>query len=697
MLLLLACSKDAPDSAEERVHPTLMVRPEMREGILERVEQPPLDEVMDQLVARADQDYRETTLEGWDSSAHGHNGSVAQANAFLAWLYEDQTRAERAIEGFAYLDDDWSDNGNWDINIRMPYSLMGYSNAHDLLLGTPWYPEADQQRAEELLTSINEQFFDLYVRDDTMRQLSLGFSQNNHPIRTASAIGYVALAFPEHPDAQEWLDFAIEENAYLWGPEGHYVQADGGISEGPLYYHFGMPAALAFFIAVENSTDVGDLYTKSCVNRQDVDPWLDHGCVPGEEFTFDNPLHAQSFADAFTWSVAIRLPWGPRPPLADARFDSANGGPVLQHWAPDIPATFDWLTNLGDPLKTTGGMELPPYHLAYADPDASSEEPEWTTRFMPAAGNAVFRSDWSSEARWLLLVAENGDARKTLHDHVDGSSITLAAYGQYLLLDPGYYKPNELNNAVTAQGDAHNLILVDGQGPPDKGLLQDFGDTDAYLENTLESPDLDYAEAHISYEDVDFVRSVVMVRHRWFVVADRTDTQAQARRFTFRLSGYAGTEDTGGSFTLTDQGAVWARELASVEVYVASPEGELSFEAPERVDHQRPYVHELDEVGHHSVMDASITARSPDFLSVLAPWPSEGEALSVSAVEGATAWRVEQDLVWMPAGDGSLEVDGRLLETDAELVVYGLEDGLALLVGGSSLSVDGAPVEALSP
>jgi hypothetical protein len=700
LLILMGCTRAVPDSSSEPVHPTLMVQDPMREGILERIEREPLAGVLVQVTERADQDYRETSLEGWDPSDHGHNAGVSQANAFLAWLYQDPQRAVRAIEGFQHLDDDWSDNDNWDINIRMPYALMGYTNAHDLLLGTPWYPLDEQERLEGLLTSINEQFFDTYVRDDTMRQLALGFSQNNHPIRTASAIGYVALGFPEHPDAQEWLDFAVEENAYLWGPEGHYVQPDGGISEGPLYYHFGMPAALAFFIAVENSTDIADLYTKSCLNRQDVDPWLDHGCVEGQTFTFDNPLGAQGFADAFTWSVALRLPWGPRPPLADARFDSANGGPVLQHWAPGIPATFDWLTNLEDPEKTTGGMELGPYHLAYMDPDASAEPPEWTTRFMPQAGNAVFRSGWDSQALWLLLVAENGDARKTLHDHVDGSSFTLAAYGEYLLMDPGYYKPNELNNAVTAQGDAHNLILVDGQGPPDKGLLQSFGDTDAFLENTLESEQLDYAEAWISYEDTAFERSVLMVRDRWFAVVDRLDSQASERTFTWRVNGYAGTEETGGRFALTEDGAVWERTRAGVFVHVASPEGPLSYEAPERQDFQRPYVHELDTVGHHSVLDASISATSPDFLAVLAPYEVGGLPLEVQPVEGLTrgvAWRVEDDLIWLTAGASTLEIDGLTLETDAEVVFYGLTDGLALIARGSGLSVDGAEVDALRP
>ena len=69
-------------------------------------------------------------------------------------------------------------------------------------------------------------------------------------------------------------------------------------------------------------------------------------------------------------------------------------------------------------------------------------------------------------------------------------------------MDPGYYKPNDLNNALTAHADSHNVILIDGQGAPDKGLLTDFGDTDAFLENTLDGTAFDYAEARQSYRDM---------------------------------------------------------------------------------------------------------------------------------------------------------------------------------------------------
>lgn len=647
-LLLLACTQPDDTAQPPREHPHLMVTADMREDI------PRSGDFYDIVLDRAGQDYRETSLEGWNSSDHGHNGGVAQAAALLGWAHRDEALLAKAREGFQHLDDDWADNGDWDVNIRMAYPMMGYSNAHDLLLATDSYTDEEAQRNAEVLGSLNEQFYAAYVEDDTMRQIALGFSQNNHPIRTASTLGYTALLLlDEHPDAREWLDFALSEDAYLWGPEGHYVQPDGGISEGPLYYHFGLSAALPFFIAVENTLGEDPDFHLTCINRQEVEPWAGHGCVEGQASSFDNPLRNPLFAASQRWAVSIRLPWGPRPPLGDARFDSANGGPVLSSFLNDTWGDWDWQSNTSAPMKTSGGMDLAPWYLAYASQDAAVPPPT-TTVFLPDAGNAVFRSSWDSDALWGLLVAEHGDARKTLHDHVDGTSFTLAAYGEYLLLDPGYYKPNELDNAVTAQGDAHNLILVDGQGPPDKGLLTDFGDTDAWLENTQQTALVDYAEARSYYQDHKIVRGVTMVRGKYFVISDRLEGSGE-HEYTFRLNGYAGHPDVGGTFTLHEDGATWEREAAGVRVFV-SASAPLRLEEPPFVEGARPHVHEFEQSqpGHHTVLDCIATGSAPDFLSIALPYRTGDDPLTVEAIEGG--WRVGEDTVLWE--DGSLVITG---------------------------------------
>src|SRR5207237_809433 len=158
--------------------------------------------------------------------------------------------------------------------------------------------------------------------------------------------------------------------------------------------------------------------------------------------------------------------------------------------------------------------DLTPWYLAYLA-DVTPAQPPWRNRFFPDGGQAIFRSGWGSHDLWLTLVADHGPARKTLHNHADGASFALSAYGDDLLIDTGYYKPESLANPVTMDAPSHNVILVDGVGAPKRGLLDDWGDTDAFLENTLDGDAIAWAEARIAYEKATIRRGVAFVRKRY--------------------------------------------------------------------------------------------------------------------------------------------------------------------------------------
>lgn len=689
-------------------HPRWMVRPEDRGRILARLEREPYASILATLRQRAAREYAPTPLGSWDHEANGRNGETAQDAAFLAWLEGDESLAAKVRDFFRRLPTDYETHTVPDINIRMPHTLIGYANAWDLLMGTAYFPQEEAETSAQKLCDITRKFFGEFVESDVIRQIWLGVSQNNHPIRTAAAIGYVALVLPQCEGSREWADWAASEMAYLWGPEGRYVQPDGGISEGPFYYGFGLSAALPFLLAMDLNRQQARVFRWNCVNRQDVDPWAPRTCVDGEPFLFPHLLRDPWFHASVDWWITLRLPSGWCPPLGDARMRPLNGVALFTAFAQDPGRyRFAWETTLDPGPEMTAGMDLTPYHLAWFE-DVVSSEPPWTSRFLPAAGNAVFRSGWDHDALWLLLVAEHGPARKTLHDHVDGTSFSLAAYGEYLLVDPGYYKPNPLDNAKTAHAPSHNVILIDGRGAPNKGYLTDFGDTDAFLKHPLAAGPFEHAEAWQTYENTRIERSVVFVRGRYFVVADRLATSLTSpREHAWRVHGNAGYT-AGGTFTMHPDGPEFVREAAGVRVHLASTKGPLAFREPDYTPLTAPHVHEFDrqgKVADHAVVDGVVNAVAPQFLAVLAPyrlWAVSGDPDAPLDVEevptgsGAAAFLVThaggRDLVWVrePDGSGAWTLpEGRSFETDAIAGVMGLDDGAILLIRGSRVGLDG--------
>lgn len=706
-LFVLGCS-DEPAADHE---PWLWVRADRQAEIASRATREPYAAILEVIEATANEPIREPEPGRWDHGAIGHDNRVAQANAVLAWLFSDETRGRRAVERMLRMPTDFENNDTWDVNIRMPHVLMTYAYAWDLLRATPFMTDAEAEETKARLLAVTAAFFDEYLENNLTRQAVIGFAQNNHPIRTAAAIGLVALLFPDDPRSATWASWAVSEIDYLMGPNGKYIQPDGGVSEGPFYYGFAFGPAIALFIAMDNAPDPGRTFLRDCRNRQDVEPWADHGCIDGEPFVFDNPLRGDLLEASVDWSIALRLPIGWRPPLADGNFIHHPGGALLSHYgaAPHLMWDFEHRPAALD-RALTWGMDLAAHHLAYLDDAVTAEEPPYQNRFMPEAGNAIFRSGWDEDARWLMLVAERGPARKTLHDHVDGTSFTLAAYGEYLLLDPGYYKPNELDNAITSGPESHNVVLIDGAGAPPKGLLWDFGDADAFLENTIDGELVAYAEAHQRYQETTFERSVIFVRQRYFVVADRLDTDATAPRdHAFRVGGWAGF-DVGGLFAIDGATAHWQREKAGVFVHLGATDPGLSFVEPPREPLTAPHVGAFDEqrnVHDHGVADGLVQALEPGFLAVLAPYRVGGSGdeapLTVSPIDAgsdAVAWLVEGDdgreLVWLrkPGAASTLAVGPQTVSTDGEIAMVSLDGAFALVARGTELSLDGAPVVA---
>ena len=704
-----AC-KDDPETTEPEPivfvvpdHPYMLVTADRKDLILENIESETLGHIFTRIQSQALKELKTPEPGDWDAGLHGDNAEIAMFNAFIAWLQDDAEAAARSIAAMEMLETNWDDHTQWGINIRMPESLMHYTAAWDFLMATEFFSQEQSQAIEEKLTAITEQFYDYYVLDPFFRGLALEVAQNNHPIRTAACIGFIGLAFQDHPKAKEWLDWAVSELDYLMGPGGQYVQVDGSVSEGPHYFSFGFAPTVAFFIAVDNRQDPETLYNRNCINRSDLDPWTGHGCTDDEVFTYPSPIRSEFMHAVLDWSLSIRLPQGHRAPIADSPLRNQAAQALFVHYGAPQHHLWDWSSNPNDPYKIRGGHDLSISHLAYVQPSTNAEPPSWKNRFLPDGGMANFRSGWQTDDRVLMLMGESGAARKTLHDHVDGTSFVMGAYGELLVTDTGYYKPNERDNAVTANASSHNVILIDGKGAPAKGILNAWGGADAFIENTLETQNLAYAESRQTYEDTQIIRGVVFVRERYFVMADQLTSEDTANReYRYRTHAYAGY-DLGGEVILQEHGPHIQRDTGALEIFTACTAGLCTVEEPSYTPLYLPHVHKLNsEAGDHKVTDSVTTANAPDFLTVLAPYQIGQTSglhapLTVTAIEVShgAAWLIEnaghRDVAWTreTGAPETLELPtGETISTDAYFSLASLDNELAILSRGNYIKIN---------
>lgn len=148
----------------------------------------------------------------------------------------------------------------------------------------------------------------------------------------------------------------------------------------------------------------------------------------------------------------------------------------------------------------------------------------------PWAGQVVMRSSWKADAHWAFFdIGPYG----TSHQHRDKLHISIDALGRALLVDAGRYnyQRGKFRHYFTGSA-AHNVIRIDG------------GDQNPYTERAQSpvaageygsTPEWDFARGiyDAGYEGVRgqaiHTRAIVYVRDRFWVVADRIETDRPRR------------------------------------------------------------------------------------------------------------------------------------------------------------------------
>jgi len=656
-----------PFKPELTYRPRLMLTPDEVPSISGRLNREPYLTLWQRVSSQA---ARTPDLSGgqYDAPREYSNANIAKANAFLYLINGNETAAEKSaliLEALLY------DFGPLsldllDYDIHVAEAIMLYCQTLDLLFAGDYLDEPRKEAIWQRLELMVQNAYTYFVVDwGFLRQLS----SNNHEIKFASALGIAAIALNTSDHAQTWINYGLTSATTVM----FEVQTSpgGAIAEGPYYAMYSAVNHMPFFLSYDSFTggESGNFLQRQCGPMGGSCEWVSKWV--------DNPLTDPRHLSSLEWGWRIRMPDGTRPPYDDSNLSGAFDA-LLATRLSDGTLAWDWLQAPGSPYLSEWCADISADILCAYDDQAITPAPPNADPFqyIPESGDAVFRSSWDSNAVFLLFLAENGQARSagSGHEHPDPCTIQLYAYNQYLLIDSGYSSWD--NSGAVRQGKNHNLLLVDGAGPPNIGP-QGLGGPDAFLTEAFEAPGFQYATAYTSYLDTTWQRRVLFVEGAYFGVVDDIHSD-NVHSYSLLFHTLAGG-DAGGEFALKNDGAGMCNGNACCEVSSFSPDATTV--ASHYLDYHGLHYNEMKQ---HEVLSMSSQGNDLRFISAILPAPVSCPGWRASPLSYETGFEITQgpcessplvhrsylvssrDMSWYP----SPPEDSLYFETDAVLAAY---------------------------
>jgi hypothetical protein len=500
--------------------------------------------------------------------------------------------------------------GGFDRDINTSEEIVNYATAFDTMLGAGYDFGADRGTVVDLLSAVTGELHRNYVEPAT----ASGFAdlmQNNHRSKSGAAMAVAAVVLAdETPAAADWWD----DGVLLVDDVLRFMLAtgDGAYGEGPYYYRYTMQN-LAPLIAVWGR-------------------FLDDAAWTARGVEVPSPSATALFARTQRWMLDTTLPDGTMAPIDDGNPGRSYYFGVLPADLPDTAAGYWRWADTPQPFETDGSVELGPDTVVAYDDAITPAPPSWApTQFYVEGGTAILRSDWSESATMAVVLGEhdaasefgrdrNGAGRwPQSHEHADGGSFLLHAFGERLALDPGYLTFTTHGRVNKPQD--HNMVLVDGAGPADylqaslawrhDVMARPPAEGHATLSHLLDSPAFDATSVVTDYRDTTVSRRFLQVDDRYLVVADAVAGTGSA--LTWMLHGNGGGT-SGGTFVPTPLGGRWEIGAARLDSGFAAVGHDATFDSVTSI-HEVPYGQERT----HEARRATVASGSADAIQVLYP------------------------------------------------------------------------------
>jgi hypothetical protein len=678
--------------------PDITARPRLlgdaarRDVFLDRLSREPYITLMNRVRSRANSGFSPTPPDPYDAGREYGLSNIAKAAAFTAWIDDNPAMAERAAQALEAMAPDFGPNP-WlmfiDSDIHIAEAVTGYCYAYDILAGTGLIEAGRLAAIEDLLGGMIAAWYTGFI-DQLASAVSV--LRNNHGSKTGAAFAAAGMTLNQRDDANKWFNFGLTYLYNIWF--AIQVVPGGVVAEGTYYAEYSAVNHLPVFLSYNELVGEGATLLKRdfCLLGPNCN-W--------SNYEIDNPLDNPLNVESHLWFVKARRPDGSAPALDDANPTGYFNGLVSAYYA-DGRLAWEWLNNAFDPLFTTHCSEINVEAIAWYDdavaaaPPAEDFGPDF---LLPAEGEAIFRSGWGADDSWVMLIAENGQARIEGggHEHADNLSPAFFARGEDLLLDPGYIAWEE--HEKVRLGIHHNVPTVDGEGPPAPIIAQaKLGTVDAFLVDGLTNIAAPFATATSSWSEADFARTLLFPDHDCLVVFDRMSAAAP-HQFGVLWHGQGGG-NSGFPFTQTADGGTWAPGGAAVDVHVGASTGATAASTLINI-HSYGWMNEIEHVSLDTrAVDPAEQAR---LLSIAVPYYSASEtprAVEWLSRENLVAARIVGDAADFAFAQTARarqdftaeETGSRALTTNAQTLLLRAEDGdagFAYLDGGGYFLLDG--------
>jgi hypothetical protein len=418
---------------------------------------------------------------------------------------------------------DWlMEAASWDpmgVTSRAYTDEWAYRVCNALAWGYDWlYDDLSEKERATVRAALRERTRDIAEHAILNAKIHL-FPYDSHAVRSVSLTlipACIALLGEGDDEVEDWLHYCIEFLFTVYSPWG---DADGGWAEGAQYWMMGMAYLIDAANRLKSYTGL-DLYRR-----------------PFFQNTADFPLFCNA-PDTRRASMGDDSALGDLPAIK-------TGLNMRQFAGVTGKGEYQWYCDQN--LASNPGTEMAFYNWGWWDthfdelvfqtdfPVVAATPPDGGLRHFKGIGWVGVQHAMDDPDRHIQFVFKSSPFGSISHSHGDQNAFCLAAYGEDLAIQSGYYVAfnSSMHRNWRRQTRSKNAILINGKGQyAEKDKTKAMAATGRIVaaeereDHVYIHGDATAAYQSLSPEVTSVQREVYFVRNDYFVIVDSVDADA---------------------------------------------------------------------------------------------------------------------------------------------------------------------------